>query len=329
MNKHITVLGAGAWGTAIAQLLATNGYNVLLWALEPEVARSIETTKINQTYLPGFSLHNNIRVTTDLTQAVAANDWIFEAIPVAFLRQTLERANDHVHDNARWVVLSKGIERDTLLLPSEIIQDVCGKKNSVAVLSGPTFAQELVAQNMSAAALACSDSAMLKELESMVANNFFKPYATTDTVGVQLGGSMKNVLALAVGIAQGHGCAANTTAYLLTVGLDEVSRLITHCGGNAETVYGLSGLGDIMLTCFGSLSKNLRAGTMLGKNRSLEALQKDFQTLPEGINTAQTINQLLVRESLTLPLFGWVYSYLFETALFEDLFSSLRSHQQL
>ncbi|MBX9830886.1 NAD(P)-dependent glycerol-3-phosphate dehydrogenase [Candidatus Babeliales bacterium] len=329
MNKQITVLGAGAWGTAIAQLLATNGHNVLLWALESEVARSIETTKINQMYLPGFSLHNNIRVTTDLAQAVAANEWIFEAIPVAFLRQTLERAKQHVHNNAQWVVLSKGIERDTLLLPSQIIHDVCGNKNSVAVLSGPTFAQELVAQQISAAELACGDADVLQELETILTNNFFKLYTTADTVGVQFGGSMKNVLALAVGIAQGHGCTANTTAYLLTVGLDEMSSLITHCGGKAATVYGLSGLGDIMLTCFGSLSKNLRAGTILGKNRSLEALQKDFQTLPEGINTAQTINQLLVRESLSLPLFGWVYEYLFGVALFEDLFSSLRSHQQL
>lgn len=329
MNKQIAVLGAGAWGTAIAQLLATNGHDVLLWALEPEVVSAIEATGMNQPYLPGIALHKNISVTADLAVAVRDKKWIFEAIPVAFLRSLLERAKLYVSDETAWVALSKGIERETLLLPTEIIRDVFGKKTLVAVLSGPTFAQELVAQQISAAAIASSDKAILKELAGMLLNDFFKPYTTTDIIGVQLGGSMKNVLALVVGIAHGHNCAANTTAYLLTVGLDEISRLIIHCGGKVDTVYGLSGLGDIMLTCFGSLSKNLRAGTLLGKNRSLEALKKDFTTLPEGINTAQTINQLLAREGLTLPLFCWAYSYLFETACFEDLFVSLRAHQQL
>ena len=319
-SEQIAVLGAGAWGTAVSQLLADNGHEVLLWCYEPLVAQTIQNSRINETYLSGVKLHERITATTDLSQ-IASCSWVFEAIPVAFLRAVVQQAKNFVSPVATWVILSKGIEHDTLMLPCAIVQDVMGKEVKVAVFAGPTFAKELAEKQFTATALASNDDCVLQALYNLLANRYFRPFGTNDLIGAQVGGAIKNVLALAVGLAHGSGYKDNTVAYLLTRGLSEIGLLATHLGGKRETVYGLSGLGDMILTCTGSLSKNLKAGRLVAQGSSLDDLVTIFKTLPEGINTVQSVQQLTERNQFQAPLCNAVYEIIFHkkpvTFLFE------------
>jgi glycerol-3-phosphate dehydrogenase (NAD(P)+) len=309
--EQIAILGAGAWGTAVAQLLADNGSQVLLWCYEPEVAQAINDTRLNKSYLPGVLLHENIIPTTSLAQALACR-WIFEAIPVKFLRAIITQAEPFVSEESIWVILSKGIEHDSLFFPAEIVRDVLGKQSKIAIFAGPTFARELAEKQFTATHIASSDETILQALYNLLANHYFRPFGTTDVIGVQVGGALKNVLALASGLAQGSGHKDNTIAYLLTRGLGELALVAQHLGGKMETVYGLSGLGDMILTCTGSLSKNLKAGKLLAQGSSLNDLVAVFKTLPEGINTVQSMHQLIMRDNLELPLLKAVYEIIFE-----------------
>lgn len=319
MKQSMTVLGAGAWGTAIAQLLADNGYQVKIWGHEPEVVANILHRRINQRYLPDIVLHHAIEPTSDLSYAVHDATIIFQATPVAFLRSVLSAARAAVPEHAAWVSLSKGLELNTLRFSTHIIDEVLGYSPRKAVISGPNFALELAQKEFTASTLACSDGDLAGIVSNLLVNDYFRLEYSDDVIGVQVGGALKNVIALAVGIAQGLGHRINTTAYLITHGLKEIAALTVYWGGKPETMYGLAGLGDLMLTCSGQLSKNLRAGHMLAHNRSIEHLKNSFPTLPEGINTLQAVHRLLANEQLDLIICKAVYRYVFEQGLFEEL----------
>jgi len=324
MDKKVTVLGAGSWGTAIAQVLAENGTQVLLWCYESDVCLDITKRQENTRYAPGIKLHKNISTTTDLIQAIAANDIIFEAIPIEHLRSTLKRVKKTICSTQLWVILSKGIEfkqeDKSFLLPTQIVDDVCDCHVKRAVLSGPSFAHELLEKHFTATTLACDDKETYELLSGMLHNDYFKTFYSNDLIGVQLAGALKNVLALAVGIAQGNGYKTNTISYMLTKGIEELNIVMKHFNADCATIYSLAGLGDIILTCTGTLSKNLRAGRLLAQNRSLEDLKQHFYSLPEGINTIQSIHELIEKNGLSLPLCKATYAYIFKQAAVGELF---------
>ncbi len=322
--KHVCVLGDGAWGTAFATLLAHNGHAVTLWCYEADNAQIIARTRMNERYLPGQILSERITPTASLSDALHGCAWIFEAIPVQYLRSVIQQAAPHVTDEQIWVVLSKGIEQDTLLLPTQIIDDVCGKNYKKAVVAGPTFAADLAQKQVSAASVAATDSAIAHELQTFLANDYFKPVLNTDLIGIQVGGAVKNVITLGVGMLEGAGYTDNTKVFLVTRGLQEMSEIAKTFGGKPETIYGLSGAGDLMLTALGKLSRNLAVGKRLGKgDASLQTILNELGHVPEGINTVQTIHQLIETKKLQLPICTAIYEIIFAGKKVDHLITAL------
>lgn len=309
--KPIGVLGDGAWGTAVANVLARNGYQVKLWCYQETVAQSIKKSGINERYLPGVVLDNNIEPVTDIAQAVCGVSWIFEAIPVQYLREIISPLASCVDRSATWVVLSKGIEQKTLLLPSQIIDDALEFTPSKVVFAGPNFAAELARGELSATVVAAHDYAQAQELQKLLANDYFRPYVCTDMIGAQVGGALKNVIALVVGMLDGAGFNHNAKAFVLTRGLHEMAIITTQLGGSVHTVYGLSGVGDLVLTAMGGLSKNMQVGQRLGKGQKLDDILQQTGFVPEGINTLQSVNQLLKMHKLDMPICARAYEVVF------------------
>lgn len=315
----IIMLGGGSWGTAVAKVLAENGHTVHLWCREQEVADEINTFHTNKQFLPDISLPLSIIAYTDFTQVMNKSLWVFETVPVNYLRSIVNQISSCVTPQHIWVVLSKGIEQNSFLLPTAIINDTLGYKAQSVVVSGPSFAKELAEKQYTAVTVASNHTELLEPLCGILDNAYFKAVPYDDPIGVQIGGALKNVCALASGIVQGNGGKHNTAAYVLTKGLQELSILAQHMGGKREALYELAGVGDLILTCTGSLSKNFTAGRLFAVHRSLSELQKQFATLPEGINTVQSVYQIIKRDNLTLPLFQAVYRYIFEQGSYSDL----------
>lgn len=323
MKQRVCVLGDGAWGTAVALLLADNGYTVSLWCHDQEVVRTIAERHCNERYLPGIKLPSSIIPTTDIQHAAIDARWIFQAVPVKFLRSVVVKAQPHVTRDQQWVVLSKGIEADTLMLAGDIINTVLGYPATKAIFSGPSFARDLAHKKITAVTIAAIDYQASSELTALLANDYFRPYISYDMIGTQLGGALKNVVALAIGMLDAAGYTDNTKVFILTRGLGEMIMLTQALGGQRQTVYGLSGLGDLVLTCMGSLSKNVAVGKQLGAGCTLDQLIAQTGTMPEGINTVVSVNQLAEKLNLTLPLFQGIYKIIFEHSSLDTLLSDL------
>ncbi len=328
MNIKVTVLGAGAWGTAIATLLAHNGYDVVLWCYEQDVANDINLNGFNSRYLPGIQLQKNIKATNNLQESIQASPWLFEAVPVTCLKSVFASAKTWVTPEHRIVVLSKGIDSESSSLPVEIITAAIKGENQFAVLGGPNFAHELAQQVPTASVVASSSISLIGDLAKMLNNRFFKVYGSDDIIGVQVGGAFKNVMALVLGIANGAKYRENTTAYFMTQGLDEMAKIAVALGGKAETVYGLSGFGDLVLCCTGSLSRNFKIGQLLGQGAQLSSLADKFPVLPEGVNTLQIVKVLADRHALTLPLCGGTYGFVFAGKPFDEVLDTLMNAEK-
>jgi glycerol-3-phosphate dehydrogenase (NAD(P)+) len=322
--KKVCVLGEGAWGTAVATLLAHNGYAVQLWCYEAANAQTIARTRINERYLPGHTLSEFITPITSLSEAMDGSEWIFEAIPVQYLRSTIQKAAPHFTDDQTWVVLSKGIEQETLLLPTQIIDDVCGKNPRKVVLAGPSFAADVVNKQVTGVSIAASDREYAYALQKIVENDYFKTFFNTDLIGVQVGGAVKNVITLGVGMLEGAGYTDNTKTFLVTQGLHEMAQIATVLGGKPETLYGLSGSGDLMLTALGKLSRNLAVGKRLGKGDALlQTILDELGHIPEGVNTVQSIAKLMETKKLQLPICKAVYEIIFAGKKVDHLIAAL------
>lgn len=321
MSGTITVLGGGSWGTAVATVLAHNGHKVILWCHEPEVVSDINNKRINTKFLSNVTLHENIVATAHIQEAVNASSWIFEAIPVKYVRSVLSQAKNVVASNHKVVVLSKGIEADSLLFPVDIVKDVWNivPKDAIAVLGGPNFANELAEKVPTATIIAASSPALTQEIARLVQTDYFQPYQSIDIVGVEVGGAFKNVIALAMGIAHGVGYKNNTIAYLFCQGVSEVSKLAQALGGKAETIYGLAGFGDMFLCSLDSLSKNFKIGKVLGQGYPLCDLAAQYPIIPEGINTLQSLKRLIKKYNLQLPLCQTTYEFVFEGTCFKRI----------
>jgi glycerol-3-phosphate dehydrogenase (NAD(P)+) len=314
MSKVVGVLGDGAWGTAIALLLADNGCRVKLWCPNPSVATAIETTGFNERYLPGFSIPETIEPTTNLHDVLCTVEIIFEAIPVKYLRQVAKQvflcaksvqAGQDIQ--SEWVILSKGIEPETLLLPSEIVNDVLRAPVARTALLGPSFAYDLAKKDMTAVMLATDDEAMIKKLQPLLNNTYFKIFPSSDLRGAQLCAALKNVVALAVGIVEGAGFSDNAKAFIITRGLHEMAMLVEKHGGNKETVYDLAGVGDLVLTAMGKSGRNVEVGRRLGRGQSVEQILQETGYTPESFTTVYALPKLMQGDEGSLPLFQGVW----------------------
>jgi len=320
--KHVCMIGEGAWGTAMSTVLAANGHKVRLWCHDAQVCADMSKTRC-AAGLPDVTLSDLIHPTIDLEAAVCDADWIFEAIPVKFLRGTLEKIKPFFKGNQRWVVLSKGIEQETLLLPGQILEDVFGVEIKMAVVAGPSYAKDVAMQRITAVSLASSDAMIAREVQELLANDYFRPYITSDVIGVQAGTALKNVIALGVGMLRGAGYGDNTQAFLFTRGLHELRMLVRQLGGNEETVFGLAGVGDLVLTAMGSLSRNAEVGIRLGEGQTLEQILQETGYTPEGINTVQSVHQMMERGGMELPICRGIYDVVFNVLPIKDMLQRL------
>jgi glycerol-3-phosphate dehydrogenase (NAD(P)+) len=327
VREKVAVLGEGAWGSAVATLLAENGHTVALWCHNAELATIIAKTGKNDRYLPGITLDTNrIKPTSSINEAVCGVTWVFEAIPVKYLRSVVQEAHHCFSHEQTWVILSKGIEQETLLLPSQIVDDVFGESVNKAVISGPSFAYDLAQKMVTGVTIAAIDCASGLALQKLLANSYFRPYVTLDVLGTQVGGAVKNVIALGVGMLDGAGFTDNAQAFLLTRGLHEMVELAHVLGGKTETLYGLSGVGDMVLTSMGGRSRNLEVGRRLGKGHTLETILRETGYIPEGINTVVSVAQLIERHNLNLPICRGVHQVIFGGWTPQQLLENLMSH---
>jgi glycerol-3-phosphate dehydrogenase (NAD(P)+) len=306
--KKVGMLGEGAWGTAVSTLLAHNDFHVKLWCYDKAVAVDIQKTRYNDRYLPNIFLNERIEPIIAIEEVVRDVDIIFEAIPVQFLRETIERCKPYITRHQQWIILSKGMERDTLFLPTEIVDDVLRFSPHKVVLLGPSYAKDLAQKQITAVTLAATHCSFGLQLQKMLANGYFRPYISLDLIGPQVGGALKNVIALAIGMLDGADFKDNVKAYVLTRGLHEMQIVTKLLGGKPETIYGLAGVGDLVLTAMGMHSKNQEVGRRLAQGQTLDSILQETGFIPEGINTAYAMQQLIEKEKLDLPVCGGVYA---------------------
>jgi len=305
------VVGAGAWGTALADLLARNGHEASLWAYESDVVESINAKHENVRFLRGYALSPDVTAVGEISRAVEGADIIALATPSHVLRGIIKSAAKFLPRAAPMVVATKGIERQTLCLMTEIVeQELPGA--TVVALSGPSFATEVVSRQPTAVVVASKQNGAASIAQKAFSSAYFRTYTHTDVIGVELGGALKNVMAVATGIADGLGLGFNARAALVTRGLAEMTRLGTALGAEQSTFAGLAGLGDLVLTCTGSLSRNRAVGVEIGKGRKLEDVLKDRETIAEGVITAQSARELAAREGVEMPIVDTVNRVLFE-----------------
>lgn len=305
------VLGGGSWGTALSRLLTANGRDVRLWVRDPALAATIEEGRENPRYLPGVRLDDRIRVTADLAGALDEAALIVSALPSHVVRTVMAGAAAHVDGEAVVVSAAKGIEEGSLKRMTEVLEEVLGRAGGLAVLSGPSFAAEVARGVPTAVTVAAQDP----EVAESVCEAFFAPrfrvYTSDDVVGVELGGSIKNVVAIATGIADGLEYGSNARAALITRGLAEISRLGTALGGQRLTFMGLAGLGDLVLTCTGDLSRNRTVGLRLGRGEKLEAILEDMKQVAEGVRSTRSVRDLAARNGIEMPIVEQVHEMLY------------------
>ncbi|HWL41146.1 MAG TPA: NAD(P)H-dependent glycerol-3-phosphate dehydrogenase [Gemmatimonadaceae bacterium] len=305
------VVGAGAWGTAIADLLARNGHQVRLWAYEPDVAQGINAKHENARFLAGHKLAPSLVADNDLRSTLSGAELVTIATPSQLLRSIVKQAHSGLEETAPVVIASKGIERGTLALMTDIAEEEL-PGHTVVALSGPSFASE-VASCQPTAVVAASESAEAAELtQRALSSPYFRVYTHTDVIGVELGGALKNVMAVATGIAEGLGLGFNARAALVTRGLAEMTRLGLALGAEQSTFAGLAGLGDLVLTCTGSLSRNRSIGVELGRGKTLDEALSKRETVTEGVATAQSARELAASKGVEMPIVDTVNRVLFE-----------------
>lgn len=310
---RLTIVGAGSWGSALAELAGHSGHQVLLWAHDPAVAQAIEKTRSNPVYLPAARFSDAVRVTNSIRDAAGHADTILMVTPSHHYREVLGQLAGHLSGPVRVVSGTKGIENESLMRVSEISAQVLGPRlRHFAMLSGPTFAAEVSRGDPTAAVIASTDDLFAEEMQSELSQHSLRLYRSSDLVGVELAGSLKNVIAIAAGVVQGIGLGSNTTAALITRGLHEIRRLGVALGGLPETFAGLAGMGDLVLTCTGALSRNRSVGIGLGQGKRLEAILAETRLVAEGVRTCKSAKELGEKHSIEIPIIAEMYRLLYE-----------------
>jgi glycerol-3-phosphate dehydrogenase (NAD(P)+) len=317
------VIGAGAWGTALAQVAGWAGLDVLLQAREPEVVESIRTRRINEAFLPGVVIDDHVSVTGDLAD-LGACDLILAVPPAQHMRSTLQAFAAHHRPGVPVILCSKGIERGSLKLMTDVLAETLPAAPA-AVLSGPSFAGEVARGLPSAVTLACADEALGEALMGTLSAPGFRPYLATDLIGAEVGGAIKNVLAIACGIAEGRGLGRSAHAALITRGFAEMTRMGVALGGQAETVAGLCGLGDLVLTCSSPQSRNMSLGLALGQGQTVEQALAGKRSVAEGYESAPAVRELAARVGVDMPISLAVAALLNGETTVEAMIESLLS----
>ena len=309
----IAVIGAGTFGTAMASVIARGGNDVLLWSHNPEVAEGIRSTGRNPFYLSSLEIDPRIRATGDLAEAAAFGDVVLMVVPSHHYRRVLAELLAHVPARVRVISATKGIENETHARMSEVTQQVAPNKiASFATLSGPTFAVEVARGDPTAAVIASADTEFAQELQRTLSSGTFRLYHSSDVAGVELAGSLKNVIAIAAGVIEGLGLGSNTNAALVTRGLHEITRLGIVIGGRPETFAGLAGMGDLVLTCTGSLSRNRSVGVQLGRGKRLPDILDETKFVAEGVKTSRAAAELAEKLGIEMPITREMYRVLYE-----------------
>lgn len=314
MISNVGVLGAGSWGTALAIHLARKGLPVMMWSRDKEHAEASERARKNTQYLTDFELPPSLHLTASLEEAIRGADMLLSAVPSHGLREVLDRALPLMERELPIVSATKGIENGSLKLVSEIFEDhlSSSQKRLVTCLSGPSFAKEVALGMPTAVSLAGTDEKVMSKIQAAFVTDRFRVYTTDDVIGVEIGGALKNVIAIAAGIADGLGFGTNTRAALITRGLAEISRLAVARGGHPLTLAGLSGMGDLVLTCTGDLSRNRKVGLELGRGRKLAEILASMTMVAEGVLTTRSAHDLSRRENVNMPIVEAVYQILYE-----------------
>lgn len=315
VNKKIspvTVLGAGSYGTALAILLARNGHDVLLWGHHSQDLAIYAKERKNQHFLPDIDFPDNLNIEADLAKAVMATDILLIVVPSHAFREVLTKTSPYLHKNSKIVWATKGLDPDSGSLLQEVAVDIVGNTIPLAVISGPTFAREVAASLPTAVAVASTEPAFLNQLQSLFhCSKSFRVYGTKDLTGVQLGGAVKNVIAIGAGLSDGMGFGANARTALITRGLAELIRLGTAMGADPATFMGMAGLGDLVLTCTDNQSRNRRFGILLGQNKSITEAQEIIEQVVEGYPNAREVRQLAKQYQVDMPIVEEVYKILY------------------
>jgi glycerol-3-phosphate dehydrogenase (NAD(P)+) len=306
------VIGAGSWGTALAKVLGDRGHKVRMWSFEASVAEQIRSTRVNQEYLPGIELPGLVDVFLDHEEALEFAQLVIVVVPSHAFRDVMAAAAPHVPREATVLSATKGIEVDTLRRPSEILVELLPEHKPPVVLSGPSFAREVGEGDPTAIVAACNEAVVAQEVQGFLATERFRVYTNEDVLGVELAAALKNVIALAAGIAAGLGYRNNSRAALITRGLAEITRLGLAMRARASTFAGLAGLGDLVLTCSSELSRNRTVGFRLGQGESLEKILAGMKMVAEGVRTTKAARQLAAKHRVEMPIVEEVHHILFE-----------------
>jgi len=304
MARRLSIIGAGSWGTALGLTLAKLGHAVRLWAYEQEVAESIRLHHENRLFLPDISLPESIVVTNDLAEALEGAEVVVSAIPSHFCRPLYLQMLPHFQPEMVFVCATKGLETRTLMRMSEVLRTVVGARFPLrlAMLSGPSFAREVGRGDPTAVVVASEDGATAQLIQKEFSSRTLRLYTSSDVVGVEMGGAVKNVIAIAAGVVEGLGLGHNPVAALVTRGLVEMTRLACACGARRETLAGLAGLGDLVLTCTGDLSRNRHVGIELGRGRKLPDILSSMRMVAEGVRTTEATVALAARHGVDMPI---------------------------
>lgn len=312
--KKVSVIGAGSWGTAIAFVLAENGHDCLLWSRRSDQCDEINHHHTNAAYLPDVSLPANLKATSNLSEAIAHGETIVIAVPTKAIREVCREINEMIVEPKLFVHVSKGIEPDSHKRISEMIKEEIAAVNlkDVVALSGPSHAEEVVQRQPTTVTAASPNLEFAEEVQDLFINNYFRVYTNPDLMGVEIGAALKNVIALAAGVTDGLGYGDNAKAALITRGLAEISRLGVKMGANPLTFSGLTGLGDLIVTCTSVHSRNWKAGHMLGQGKSLEEVTAGMGMVIEGVRTTKAAHQVALKYHVSMPITAALYTVLFE-----------------
>ena len=310
-GKLTTVVGAGSWGTALAIHAARCGHSVRLWVRNQDSLQGLLQTRINETYLPGVRLPESIEISSD-PSCLDGADYTVWAIPSLYFRDTFERLLPGLRDGAVLISAIKGMESETSLRISEIVRKLSGNRFIFSVLSGPSFAKEVVQEHPTAVVIGTANERIGKQIQNDFRSPYFRLYYNDDVVGIEIGGCVKNIIAIAAGVVTGLGYGYNTTAGLITRGLAELSRLAVHLGAKPSTLAGLAGLGDLILTCTGHLSRNRQVGVELGKGKTIQQITGQMKMIAEGVCTTEAIYRLSTKLGVSMPITEQVYKLIYE-----------------
>ncbi len=311
MPKQTAIVGAGSWGTALAIHAARCSHDVKLWVHSEDTLKTLTDRRENEIYLPGFPLPENVTTTSDKS-CVSNADYVIFAVPSIHFRETFKNILPYLRDGSILISSIKGMEPDSSMRISEIVKEISGERFVYSVLSGPSFAKEVAEQNPTAVVIGSDHKEIGKEIQNNFKSSYFRLYYNPDVLGIEIGGSVKNIIAIAGGVVSGLGYGYNTLSGLITRGLTEVNRLAVNLGANQSTLMGLAGLGDLVLTCTGHLSRNRQVGVELGQGKKIDEITRNMRMVAEGVRTSQGIYKLARKQNVNMPITEQVYKVLYE-----------------